>query len=925
MKRLAVIVLTALLISASQAGALTVTISPELIDMDDTAHSFDVVVKDATDLGAFEFTLTYDPNIVTIETVTLGDFLESTGRPAWSEKYPDQKSLVIDNNGGSLKYMEFTMPPNAGPIGDGILAIIKFSLNAQTATELTFDSKRSYATDTKGNALPMAPSDWKPGKITQVCKIKADAGSCGTITPSGEVSAECGTDKTFTITSDACHTIKDVMVNGVSVGVVSSYTFEKVEGDSNTIAISCDGNPIVYTITAAAGNGGVISPSGDETVNCGSGKTFTISPNSCYHISDVKVDGVSVGAVNSYEFKNVTANHSISADFAKNQCKITSSATPPAGGSITPSPDVLVTCGENISFTVKPNPNYQIVDVLADGKSVKANVQMNADGSGSYTFQNVVCNHNETVHNIDALFDVISYTITPSVEVIEAGAPPVGGTIEPSQPVTVAKGSDRTFTMRPHPCYKIADVKVDGTSVMTEVVLSADGSGSYTFGNVTASHGITVYFTGKTYPIKLGKSIGGSISPLGNYTVSPSEDETLSGIVNVPCGYWLSVRITPEDCYEIKEIRVDGTAIVFHKQSDGSVQYDFMDEKEHRIDADFVKKKFVIQVTSEGEGNVEVCSGDVCEKIDLPREISVECGGNQTFEFSSSEDDCQVAEVRVDGFPNPAAKSDCEYSFQNVKENHSLFVSFNTRIITASAGDNGTIEPSGKVSLPHGGDKSFTIRPDETYKIADVRIDDRYSDMKRVTIDNQGVGTYTFEDVTQDHSIHVFFTPLIITASAGEHGKIGQSGEVRVEHGGKVSFTITPDNCYQIADVKADDVSVMENVTTDEKGVGTYTFENVTQSHTIAVTFRSFGDINGDGVVNLSDAVWGLNHNEETDPDQVIYALELLTDMEVSLKDAVLYLRILAGYDGKIQSCRLQCGKIDMAEVVRLLNLLTEK
>ena len=913
MKRLAVIVLTALLISASQAAALTVTISPEFIDIYDTAHKFDVVVKDATDLGAFEFSLKYDPNIVTIETVTLGDFIESTGRNAY------EMGPVIDNSGGTVKYAVYTVGKAAGPSGEGILVGIDFSLQKQSSDMLEFNPNRSYITDTKGNALP---AQWIGGKITQVCKIKADAGSCGTITPSGEVRVECGTDKTFTITSDACHTIKDVIVNGASVGVVNSYTFEKVDGDINTIAISCDSNPIVYTINAAAGNGGVISPSGEVPVNCGANQTFTISPNPCYHITDVKADGVSVS---SYEFKNITANHSISADFAKNQCKITSSATPPAGGSISPSPYGTVACGEDITFTIKPNPNYQIVDVVTDGNnSVKANVQMNPDGSGSYTFKNVVCSNNETIHNIDAVFDVISYTITPAVEVIEEGAQPAGGKIEPSQAVIVAKGSDRTFTMSPYACYKIEDVKVDGTSVMTEVVLSADGIGTYTFGNVTASHGITVYFTSKTYPIKLCKSTGGSISPLGNYPLSPSEDETLAGIVNVFCGYWLSVKITPEDCYEIKEVQVDGETVGVQIQPDGSAQYDFMDEKEHRICAEFVKKKFVIQVSSEGDGSVEVCLGDVCEKIDLPREISVECGGNQTFEFSSSEQGCQVAEVRVDGFPNPGAKSDCKYSFPNVRENHTLFVVFNTRIITASAGDHGTIDPSDKVKVADGGKVSFTITPDETYKIADVRIDDRYSDIKRVTIDEQGIGTYTFEDVTEDHRIDVVFTPHIITASAGEHGRIEQSGEVKVGHGEKVSFTIMPDRCYQIDDVKADGLSVMESVTI-EKCIGTYTFENVTQGHTIAVTFRPFGDINGDGVISLNDAVLGLNHNEEIDLAQVMCALELLTDMEISLKDAVLYLRILAGYDAEIKSCQFQCEKIDLPEVIRVLNLLTEK
>ena len=886
MKRLiGVIVLAVLLISAPSAFSLSVSISPSLIDMDDTVHSFNVAVKDAADLGAFEFSLRYDPSIVTIETVTLGDFLGSTGRTAWGEKYPDKKSLVIDNDGGSLKYMEFTMsPPDIGPSGDGILATITFLMKEQTDTSLTFDPNRSYLTDTKGKALF---AEWVSGEITQVCTIKADAGSCGTVTPSGDVLVECGTDKTFTITSDACHTIEDVEVNGVSVGAVSSYTFKDIQGDSNTIKAVCISKP-PYSITAGAGTGGNISPSGENSVSCGGNQTFAISPDSCYHIADVKADGGSVGAVSSYTFGNVTANHSISADFAKNQCKITSSATPPAGGSISPSPNVTAPCGEDISFTVKPNPNYQIVDVVADGKSVKATVQMNADGSGSYTFKNVVCGNNETVHNIDAVFDVISYTITPSVRVIETGMEPAGGNIEPSQPVTVAKSSDKTFTITPNPCYEIADVTVDGVSVMDKVQVNADGSVTYTFINVNANHEIVVSFTSKTYLIKLGKTVGGAVSPIGNYPVSPSEDETLSGTVNVLCGYWLSVKITPEACYEIKEIRMDGAAVEFQKKPDGSAQYDFTDGKEHRIDADFVKKRFDIEVSSEGVGSVEVCSGDVCETIDLSdkkNKVSVECGADQIFEFTSSEAGCQVAEVRVDGQANGVAKSNCNYSFQNVKENHRLFVIFNTRIIKASAGEHGAIDPSGDVTVSNGGKVSFTITPEETYAIADVRIDDRYSGMANVSINEQGVGTYTFENVTQDHSIQVLFTPLIITASAVGHGKIEQAGEVKVGYGGKVSFTITPDECYQISDVKADDLSVTEDIAIDEKGVGTYTFENVTQSHTVAAMFLQCigGDIDEDGVVTLKDAVSGLKRLVNTDDEtvelsQVICALKILTE-----------------------------------------------
>ena len=72
-----------------------------------------------------------------------------------------------------------------------------------------------------------------------------------------------------------------------------------------------------YTITASAGTGGSISPSGSVSVREDTDKTFTITPDSGYHISDVLVDGKSVGAVTRYTFDNVQKRHTIEAIFAK--------------------------------------------------------------------------------------------------------------------------------------------------------------------------------------------------------------------------------------------------------------------------------------------------------------------------------------------------------------------------------------------------------------------------------------------------------------------------------------------------------------------------------------------------------------------------------------------------------------------------------
>ena len=72
-----------------------------------------------------------------------------------------------------------------------------------------------------------------------------------------------------------------------------------------------------YTITATAGEGGSITPNGDVSVKEGASQTFAITADNGYEIADVLVDGNSVGAVETYTFDEVKANHTISASFNK--------------------------------------------------------------------------------------------------------------------------------------------------------------------------------------------------------------------------------------------------------------------------------------------------------------------------------------------------------------------------------------------------------------------------------------------------------------------------------------------------------------------------------------------------------------------------------------------------------------------------------
>ena len=142
--------------------------------------------------------------------------------------------------------------------------------------------------------------------------ITADALEGGTIWPEGEITVYETTSQTFTITPLPGHAISSVIVDGNSVGAVSTYTFTNIT-ENHTISVTFETAPFI--ITASATNGGLISPSGSVEVWGGESQTFTITPSTGYEISSVLVDGVSVGAVSSYTFSSVNDDHTIVATF----------------------------------------------------------------------------------------------------------------------------------------------------------------------------------------------------------------------------------------------------------------------------------------------------------------------------------------------------------------------------------------------------------------------------------------------------------------------------------------------------------------------------------------------------------------------------------------------------------------------------------
>ena len=113
------------------------------------------------------------------------------------------------------------------------------------------------------------------------------------------------------ITPDTTKVGKVIIRAGGLTAPNDNYTVVFADGK-----LTVDERP-VYTVKATAGSHGSITPSGNVDVLHGGSQTFTFAANSGYAISNVKIDGASIGAVKSYTFENVTENHTIEVTFMK--------------------------------------------------------------------------------------------------------------------------------------------------------------------------------------------------------------------------------------------------------------------------------------------------------------------------------------------------------------------------------------------------------------------------------------------------------------------------------------------------------------------------------------------------------------------------------------------------------------------------------
>lgn len=276
------------------------------------------------------------------------------------------------------------------------------------------------------------------------------------------------------------------------------YTFMGWTGDltgtANPTTITMTGNKTVmatfaaiptYSLVPSAATGGTISPSTPQTVLQGASQTFTVSPSAGYHIADVTVDGVSVGAVSSYTFTNVQASHSIAGSFSPDSYSLT--VSPPSHGTVTKSPDqATYTYNASVAVTATAATGWHFVSWFGD-----------LTGAANPT--NVIMTSNKT---IGANFAINTYSLTTST----SGS---GSVVKSPDQATYDHGSSVQLTATPGVGYMFTGWTGDATGMDNPLTVT-----------MTASKSISATFV-------QAFTLGVAASPSASGTVTRNPDQVV--------------------------------------------------------------------------------------------------------------------------------------------------------------------------------------------------------------------------------------------------------------------------------------------------------------------------------------------------------------------------------------------------------------
>ncbi|WLT32486.1 kelch repeat-containing protein [Geothrix sp. PMB-07] len=473
----------------------------------------------------------------------------------------------------------------------------------------------------------------------QTFTLAASAGPNGSISPAGTTTLNYGSSQVFTVTADPGYQVANVLVDGASVGALTSYTFTNLSANHT---ISATFQVRTFTITASSSPHGNIGPSGAVVVNQGSTLTFSLTPNAGYQLTSLLVDGASVGTPVSYTFTNVVADHTIVATFSP-----ILTVTVGLGVTGTPGATSAPALGSTVNYNYALATGYKNLSVLLDGNPVAV--------SGSFTMNGP--------HTLAASALIQTFTITAS-----AGT---NGSISPTGSTTLNYGGSQTYTMTPDPGYQVADVLVDGISVGAVT--------SYGFVSLAANHTISVSF-----------------SALPQFVLTVIKTSGISGVPLSTLGYTPGTAVhyaySLQPGYQNLQVKLDGVLV----GSTGDVTMD----GPHTLDVSAQITTYLITVSPGPNGSISPGTGFVNYNTSPTYTITPDPGYD-------------VANVNVDGANLGAITT---YTILAVAETHTISATFTFvgPIIAGRVGHSATLLASGKTLVAGGSSAAPSASSDLT-------------------------------------------------------------------------------------------------------------------------------------------------------------------------------------------------------------------
>ncbi len=202
----------------------------------------------------------------------------------------------------------------------------------------------------------------------------------------------------------------------------------------------------------------------------------------------------------------------------------------------------------------------------------------------------------------------------------------------------------------------------------------------------------------------------------------------------------------------------------------------------------------------------------------------VNYNGSQLF-TAAANTGYTVDKWTVDGVDAQAGGT--TYTLSSIIATHTVAVSFRilTYSVTASAGANGSINPSGTFNKNYGSSQLFTAAPATGYAVDKWTVDG---------VDAQAGGTtYTLSNITTTHTVTVSFKIITytVTGTACANGSITPTGTFNKDYGSSQLFTAAPITGYAVDKWTVDGVDA-------QAGGTTYTLSNITATHTVVVSFK---------------------------------------------------------------------------------------